>query len=61
MTQKPSKKTPGRPFKPESERRSVTVHARLTPEEKAKLDHFLEEKGVSLSDIIVKGIDQDPK
>ena len=61
MIQKKEKKRGrGRPKLDRTERSGVTVHARITNEEKSKLDWYLKEKSISLSDLIVSAIDPKP-
>lgn len=60
MIQKIKKRGRGRPELPKHKKRSLVVHARLREEDKARLDHYLKEKDLSLTDVILKAIDKSP-
>lgn len=58
MIQKIKKRARGRPELPDHKRRSKFVHARMTADEKARLDRYLKERELSLTDLILKAIDK---
>ena len=60
MIQKLKKRSVGRPALSDKEKRSVTVHARITVEDKKNLDRYLNERDLSLTQLILNAIDKTP-
>lgn len=60
MAQKLKKRSVGRPKKKAHELKTEFVRARVTQEDKAKIENYLVSKSLSITDILKKYIDENP-